>query len=213
MPDGFISVAEEPNTSKQKGRQLTPCKFQIRIKTMNYLDIDYLKSLPNKPYWFGLGFIQLKIDDNKRLHFWHPDLSPNVDDEEIHDHRYDFRSMILKGEITNKLFGIEEDNCGDYEMCWVYCDKEHSGKPEHIADVEIISCETATYMAGQSYTMKMDDFHRSIFKVPTVTFLERGPVTKDRARIVKLILRPAVCPFSIKKSEDEIWSYIKEILR
>lgn len=179
---------------------------------MNYLDIDYLKSLPNKPYWFGLGFIQLKIDADKRLHFWHPELSPIVGDEEIHDHRYDFRSMILKGELTNNIYEVKQDSYGNYEMCWVFCDKEHSGKPQHIMDVDIADCKSTTYSAGQSYTMKMDQFHRTIFKVPTVTYLERGPVKKERARIVKLILKPAVCPFSVKLTEEDIWKRIAEVI-
>lgn len=51
-----------------------------------YLDIDYLKSLENKPYYFGLGFIQLKINKSQRIHFWHSELIKTAGDEEIHDH-------------------------------------------------------------------------------------------------------------------------------
>lgn len=177
-----------------------------------FLDIDYLKSLENKPYWFGLGFIQLKIDANTRLHFWHPELAPNVDDEEIHDHRYDFKSTILKGELTNTLFDVQNVENGEYELCWVNCKPEHSSTPEYISDVSIKPVSSIAYKAGQYYNMGMDDFHRSKFTVPTVTYLERGAVLKEKARIVKNKLKPSVCPFSVKKSEEEIWKIIQEIL-
>lgn len=47
----------------------------------------------------GLGFIQIKLDDNQRLHIWHPDLPRRkcFEHSNIHNHRFAFKSTVLKG--------------------------------------------------------------------------------------------------------------------
>jgi hypothetical protein len=69
-----------------------------------FLDIDHLRATGARPHWFGLGFIQLKLTNNERMHFWHPDLQPIVPEEEIHDHRYDFESFVIKGELRHQIY-------------------------------------------------------------------------------------------------------------
>jgi hypothetical protein len=52
----------------------------------------------------GLGFIQVKLPANRRLHVWHPDL-PRRDCfaySAIHNHRFGFRSTVLVGHQRNR---------------------------------------------------------------------------------------------------------------
>ena len=66
--------------------------------------------LQTKPHYFGLGFIQCKINQYERIHVYHPDLMPIVNiEEEVHNHRYDFESKILMGKIKNKKYQFLEN--------------------------------------------------------------------------------------------------------
>src|SRR5690606_30989934 len=80
-----------------------------------FLDIDHLRSYGATPHWFGLGFIQLKLTNDTRIHFWHPALMADTPEEELHDHRYRFHSHILLGNITHEEWFLEENAEGDHE--------------------------------------------------------------------------------------------------
>jgi hypothetical protein len=52
---------------------------------------------------YGLGFIQIKLGGNQRLHVWHPDLPRRrcFEHSAIHDHRFSFVSRVLVGTQIN----------------------------------------------------------------------------------------------------------------
>lgn len=58
----------------------------------------------------GLGFIQVKLEGNQRLHVWHPDLPRRTCFEysSIHDHRFGFSSTVLKGTQLNDIYAVYE---------------------------------------------------------------------------------------------------------
>lgn len=57
----------------------------------------------------GLGFIQVKLGGNQRLHVWHPDLPRRscFEHSAIHDHRFSFSSRVLVGEQINHMMALE----------------------------------------------------------------------------------------------------------
>src|SRR5271168_5571627 len=64
------------------------------------------KKYGSEPYWFGLGFIQLKLSDTERMHFWLPEI-PHPEREEIHNHRYDFTSTVLAGHLMHEVWHLD----------------------------------------------------------------------------------------------------------
>jgi hypothetical protein len=68
------------------------------------LTVSSLKAIGVEPHWFGLGFVQLKLDEHRRIHFWHPDHSSDTPEEEVHNHRYDFNSRIMAGIIVHEVW-------------------------------------------------------------------------------------------------------------
>lgn len=58
----------------------------------------------------GLGFLQVKLGAKQRLHVWHPDLPRRkcFEHSAIHDHRFGFSSLILKGTQINDIFSVYE---------------------------------------------------------------------------------------------------------
>lgn len=181
------------------------------------LDMEYLKQF--KPHYFGLGFIQLKLNKTERLHFYHPDILPIVDEEDLHNHRYDFTSHVLRGKLTSEVYYIDEIlpigpiPSRDYELHTVSCSSEDAGKPSQlIGYVEPIHSVTFETGVGSKYMIRTEGFHRVAIKEPTLTYLERGEIIFPTAQVIKKVGAPDVCPFSKKLSEDEIWNTIKEVI-
>jgi hypothetical protein len=56
----------------------------------------------------GLGFLQLQLAANMRLHVWHPDLPCRhcFVDSSVHDHRFGFTSHVLVGTQINHTFDV-----------------------------------------------------------------------------------------------------------
>jgi hypothetical protein len=53
-------------------------------------------------YHAGVGFAQVYLTEDVRLHVWHPDLPTEPESFGCrHDHRFDFTSTVLVGAVTN----------------------------------------------------------------------------------------------------------------
>jgi len=175
------------------------------------LTVAGLKATGARPHWFGLGFIQLKIDDDRRLHFWHPDLMADTPEEELHDHRYEFTSRIVRGAMTHETWEFVEDQYGDHEMVEVSCEPGKEADPNPVARGHVRLAGRYTMVEGSVYTFPPTGFHR-IEASRAVTLLTRGPKVRDVARVIKELGAPTVCPFSKDIPEDELWGYIADLL-
>jgi hypothetical protein len=58
----------------------------------------------------GLGFIQVKLPGNRRMHVWHPDLPRRAcfAASPIHNHRFSFHSRVLIGTQVNRRYNVVE---------------------------------------------------------------------------------------------------------
>lgn len=105
----------------------------------------------------GLGFIQVKLPGNRRLHVWHPDLPRRgcFERSSIHNHRFSFRSTVLVGTQVNRVVRVENDPNGSHDL--ISHDgprSEKGGRLSYVSGrVSIRPCKPASYKPGQSYTM------------------------------------------------------------
>ena len=179
---------------------------------LNHLNVNELKETGAEPSWFGLGFVQLKLSPEQRMHFWHPELASNMPEEELHDHRYNFTSVIVKGELTNHLYDFRPNHEGDYQRVTVSCDPNvhapHQPSPKGV--VEHI-CSFVTPQDG-FYTLKKGVFHKAQ-ATKAATLLTRST---DHHEPFAHVLRPvgasAVCPFSDSKPVSQLWEIIDDVL-
>lgn len=174
------------------------------------LDIDYFRSFGVDPAYFGLGFIQLKIKANSRVHFYHNDLPVLAD--EPHDHRYNFISYILQGKFSQSIYAFDQDPNGKYEMCWEDCNPEHKIiAPAAICGNihEVMHCE---FSAGDYYEIMADTLHTVKAQNNAITYLVRQPPHKDFAGVVRLIGGEKVCPFSQPIPVKQCWEMIEDML-
>lgn len=172
---------------------------------------DYLKDNHRMIHFFGLGFIQIKLDDHDRVHIYHPELPAFV--EEPHDHRYDFHSTVLVGTLTNIFYefvSCEPTATRDY-LAETSCDPENTADTTPIP-VRLVRKKTITTHAGASYYVGFDQFHTVHPTGMCATYLQRSPICKDYARTIRREGAPPVCPFSKTIAEDHLWEYVDRVL-
>ncbi len=167
--------------------------------------IDYLRETGASPAYFGLGFIQLKTTNSVRYHFWHPELIAIVPEEEIHDHRYRFRSDIIAGELYQELYYFSEGG-NRYEIYRVSCDPKVPN--EGICNVgDMILVGSQTLRAGSSYTIEQGQYHR-VKATMCASRLIRSLAEVPFANVARPMGIDAVCPFSKTIPEAELWGMI-----
>lgn len=179
----------------------------------NVPDIDWLRRRAQSIHFFGLGFVQVKLDERQRWHFYHPSHAAFVD--EPHDHRYGFISHVVKGVLLNKVW-VSTLEPGKGDIVSVSC-KEGEDEPIVLhSDVNMTIGCSFDVSAGASYVMKPDAFHtvQPMFTHgPCVTTVIRDNVVKDRARVYRADpSAPRVCPFSEKLSDETLWAIVRKCL-
>lgn len=174
------------------------------------LNIDFLKTNCQRLYFFGLGFIQLKLNDSERVHFYTTAFQKTTVAEEIHNHRYDFESTILQGTLVQEIFSCSLDDQGD---SWI---TKETCNPAIKKEFERQRCSTKllqrqTFCLGSSYWTDHNTLHRAESN-NAITYLKRGPYMKDEADVVYPMNLVPTCPFSVKVSDEELWEVIRSMI-
>jgi hypothetical protein len=178
------------------------------FKKLEEINLSELKKNHARLYYFGLGFIQLKIDETWRLHFYTPKLPP-ITKEEPHNHRYDFTSRILLGELTQTFYDYVD---GDSHLIVnESCDPDREA-PKLDQPCRIVELDTVSCLAGAAYHLKHTEFHVVKTKSDTITLLERGPYEKEFAHIILPKGQEKVCPFSKKVPDEDLWKIMEDML-
>lgn len=176
----------------------------------DFLDLGWLKTHSKLIHFFGLGFVQIKLNDLERLHFYHPDFKGFV--EEPHDHRYYFTSNVLKGSIKNtiwKIADIGEPAIVKYESC-----KKEKNTVPNSYETHRECIGSFIINEGSGYFIDDNTFHQVCRQgnKPCITYLVRGKPTKDFARVLSAPSMIELCPFSQNLPDDELWKIVKECL-
>lgn len=174
------------------------------------ITLDYLKRNCVKIHSFGLGFIQIKLNDKERVHVYCPEVVVTTDEEEIHDHRYGFTSKIIKGSLTNIIYGLDMSK-DTHLISFESCDPN---RPVH--NTEKIPCGIKEILAftvneGSVYSLDKDTLHR-VKADRCITYLIRETPSKDVARVVSEKNKKLVCPFSVNKDEETLWKLVEREL-
>lgn len=176
-------------------------------KKIESLDIDWLKNNNERLYYFGLGFIQLKINDKYRLHFYTDKLDSNTDS--IHNHRYNFESKILKGSFKNKIYNV--DYWGNTHVKVNESCNEEIQVPKNKEACTLKLVSDITYYKNDEYYMHYESFHR-VESNYAITLLKRSDYKQDYAQIIYEKNKEPNCPFSVKLNEEYLWNIIEEMI-
>ncbi len=182
--------------------------FIDNITNMELLNIEYLKKNHKRIYYFGLGFIQVILNDSERIHFYTDELPTT--NEDIHTHRYNFISTILKGEFRNIKYRLIDGKT--HILKNESCSLEREITNNINIEVGIEVTDISDYKEGDSYNMFYNELHSVSYKDNTITFLKRSDIITDYAQVVFRKNVEEVCPFSTKIDEDRLWDIIKRII-
>ena len=171
--------------------------------------IEYLKENATDIYYFGLGFIQVKIGDNIRYNFYHPKLTPCfVHNETVHTHAYDFKSEILKGCLNENLYAIEPTIKSTRYFCRIDC----CGGHEKLFKARTVIRHSKKYNQGQSYTRFSDELHRVFVSQPTITKVTKGDRHGHAFGFIPDDQQDCT-PFVSNMSVLHCWDIVEEILK
>lgn len=182
--------------------------------------LSQLRQSGATPHYFGLGFIQLKLDTTRRLHFWVPHwpVIPGADTE-LHNHRYSFSSTVLQGTLVQEIFRLPTDQAlranprpGDLEVVEVSCQPGAASEPQVLGYAAPRKVLHLTTHAGGQYRLDPIDFHRAFPQGDVITRLDRQAVESQTARVLRPPGSAFACPFSIEKTQDECWAEIERML-
>lgn len=176
----------------------------------------------------GLGFIQVILGGNQRLHVWHPDLPKRkcFEHSSIHDHRFSFTSQVLVGEQINVRYRVTDSTRMQNISRAVgmeYIAYKHEGArlptgsrpwtPSLLLKLEEIN--TQIIPAGHLYDMQKYELHKTIpggdGRVATLmTKTEEGSFGAHS--LCKIGVEPDVEFDRYQLSENELWEYVKSVL-
>lgn len=138
----------------------------------------------------GLGFIQLVLGGNQRMHVWHPDL-PRRDcfqHSAIHNHRFSFTSRVLKGVQFNTRCDLEIVKPGTGSHALISHNGPRSDKGGRlsypVAEVNVFERQVERYEAGQEYFMPAMEYHHTPSTGVVVTVITKHEETSLHANSV-----------------------------
>lgn len=121
----------------------------------------------------GNGFLQLQASSYERIHVWDDRVPHQAVPSLYHDHRFGFRSTILRGCLINVVLDILPDPVnGDYSVWTPKSEKTPNidGKLIRLGGRYSVQPRTVnTYLPGDSYTMTPGTFHHTVAIGTTIT--------------------------------------------
>lgn len=127
----------------------------------------------------GLGFLQVKLPGNQRLHVWHPDLPKRqcFKQSSIHDHRFGFTSKVLIGTQVNQFYRIVPNSKNFTHIGYLHeGERTKFGNRPWIPDIEVALEKVGdlhVISAGCSYNVNPYILHATECKGICVTLIKK----------------------------------------
>lgn len=114
----------------------------------------------------GLGFIQVQLPGEQRLHVWHPDLPRRkcFEHSSIHDHRFSFISQVLVGSQINVEVEVTPSDDGTHVAYLHEGTRQACGGRPWVPQGRVALGEQVSFEveAGRRYMVSAYQFHRTI---------------------------------------------------
>lgn len=166
----------------------------------------------------GLGFIQVKLPGNQRLHVWHPDLPRRscYVHSAIHNHRFGFTSRVLIGRQVNRRYRVVSDPNGPHDL--ISHDGPRSpagGRLSFVAGRVIAKADAnESYQPGDSYSMDVLEYHETPNDGIVVTVMQKH--TEGTVHASSLITHGVTFDQSFNRfqmDETRLWAIVVDALR
>lgn len=192
---------------------------QVEETRMNALEKDFTPTKETISL-HGLGFIQLVLDGNQRMHVWHPDLPRRkcYEHSAIHNHRFSFTSVVLKGIQQNVRCDLEivRPGTGTHDLI------SHNGPRSvtggrisyPVADVNVVRNGLEKIGPGEQYYMEKYAYHYTPCDGIVVTLMkkhEEGDIHANSVCKKDVTFDYAFDRFQL--SPDKLFGYVVEALK
>lgn len=161
--DNFFATHHEANTllSQQLEEDFSPEKLKEFLIAL-IEDKKTLAQVAARSYQHGNGFFKVVLLNHGyklRLHVWFAGQSC---EENIHDHRWSFSSLILAGELKSEIW--QDDRLGQQFQEFEYHAASNAYAPtkKFIGQNHLSLLQTNVNCTGQSYVMPKGKLHRII---------------------------------------------------
>ncbi|PBB41737.1 hypothetical protein CK222_21515 [Mesorhizobium sp. WSM3866] len=166
----------------------------------------------------GNGFIQIDLPDNKRVNVWgHPAIPRQNVATQLHDHRFDFYSFVLRGAMCNATYHA-------WPVCEivrathdVYTPLARAGEDTILVPfgepLRVGPYHAHVYPAGESYRLPAGMIHETFVNQPTATLMLKGEVRPIPVRVF--------CPIGKKPDNDfvrhrvladaSLWEIVRDV--
>lgn len=168
----------------------------------------------------GLGFIQVQLQGDQRLHVWHPELPRRkcFEHSAIHNHRFSFNSRVLIGQQINIKFKAKYLFDQDTHLLYLHegARTANGGRPwTPNATVAMVEHSRQTIQAGEEYFMYAYDFHRpepgGDGRVATI-MTKLGEGKRGAMSSCAIGIEPDTDFDRFQLSPAQLWTYVFEVL-
>ncbi len=167
------------------------------------------------------GFIQLDLDERRRLHVYHPALEVHQKTyHPIHDHIFSFVSMIYSGRLINVAYDAVSDKLRGTHVVWqarsIGGEESVLERREDLIWRRLVPRVLQVFQPGEGYEFPAKLLHEVAFTVPTMTIIHKSAKTAAQGnKLVPVIMVPVgVEPDNDFRREDhdveDLWRLIAE---
>lgn len=163
-----------------------------------------------EPVFFDLGFIECKISDKERIHFYHPELKIPVNAlDNVRNHRYDFVGKVLRGHLQNKIYNFFDGKHNThYKLSELFTNDIKNGK-KNLGYLNLFS--DLNHQVNETYAMHNMYFNK-IEANFCITQLKCTADKKDTIDIVYPIASNFIEPLKRSLSKQDCLAIIKECI-
>jgi len=165
----------------------------------------------------GLGFLQLKLPANRRLHVWHPNLPRRAcyEHSPVHNHRFSFYSTVLIGAQVNQRCDLIVHPEGTNDLISHDGPRRSTGSRESFVAgrVNVQMRDIEVYTPGQSYHMPELQYHHTPNTGVVVTLMEK--LSEGSIHACSVIERPYTFDQEFDRlqlSQEQMWAFVSEAL-
>lgn len=163
----------------------------------------YLLNNSTKILEWGLGFIQVKVG---RINYnFYTDSVVKFSTENPHSHKYDFESMIIKGNLKETVYKVSKEGVGDLEVVSNRCSTGTFNTNTHIVETYY-----KLYKTGDTYKRPAPEFHTVACENGTITRVTKTSEDYNNPVSIKLIEE---CAYRGVLTEEEMWNIVKVLSR
>ncbi|UDM38176.1 hypothetical protein LIS44_14460 [Acinetobacter haemolyticus] len=161
--DQFFAVHQDANATLSDWLASNFSTHQmIELLQCILADQHSLAQISARSYQHGNGFLKVVLLDHGyklRLHIW---FAGQTCEENIHDHRWSFSSLVLTGALTSEIWSEDQTGQSFQEYQYHAATQQHSPFKVNIGKQSLKLDHVQVNTAGESYVMPKGKLHRII---------------------------------------------------